>query len=640
MPAPHSSTAAATAEMVAALRPHAPFAAMDERDVARLARAARLVYFPPGDVVLPPGRARPEHCYVVKQGSVHGERAGTDSPDTALFTLTAGEMFPLGALVGERAPTSTYRSAQDTFCLVFPTSEFDALMATSAVFRDFCTRRLAYLFDAVRASVQAEYVGSVTTRHDLSAPLRSLVRGAPVTVAPGVAIADALALMEARHIGSVPVVDDGGRPLGMFTRHDVIGRVVLPQVSLRHAIADVMSAPAQTLSLEATAADAALAMAQGGLRHLVLTEADGRVGGVVSERDLFQLHRASARELSQALRRAHDLPTLVQCAADIRALAHALVAQGVGSGPLMKIISGLNDRLTARVIDLVRVDYDLSGVVWCWLGLGSEGRAEQTIPTDQDNALLFVPNDPDAPEARLRDDLVPFAHAVNLALGRCGFPLCADDTMAGNARWCLALDEWRSQFAHWIDGGGDGGAREVAICFDFRPVAGAMEHAQALRGEVAARARAAPSFRKRLADDARRNRPPLSWTGRIAETTDAAGAEGIDVKLHGTQPMTDAARVMALAAGVSATGTVERLRGVARDARMADKDVATWCDTFEYLQMLRLRTQHRRLVHELPAAANPNLVPVARLSALDRRVLKEALRQVRKLQQHLAAGDP
>lgn len=638
MPAPHPSTA--VAEVVAALRPHAPFAAMDERDVARLARAARLVYFPPGDVVLPPGRARPEHCYVVKQGSVRGEQAGGDEPDTALFTLTAGEMFPLGALVGERAPTSTYRSAQDTFCLVFPTTEFDAVMASSPVFRDFCTRRLAYLFDAVRASVQAEYVGSVTTRHDLAAPLRSLVRGAPVTVRPDVAIADALTLMETRHIGSVPVVDGSGRPLGMFTRHDVIGRVVLPQVSLRNAIADVMSAPAHTLALEATAADAALAMAQGGLRHLVLTEADGTVGGVVSERDLFQLHRASAREMSQALRRAHDLPTLVQCAADIRALAHALVAQGMGSGPLMKIISGLNDRLTARVIDLVRVDYDLTPVVWCWLGLGSEGRAEQTIPIDQDNALLFVPNDPDTPEGRLRDSLVPFAHAVNQALGRCGFPLCADDTMAGNARWCLSLDEWRSQFAHWIARSSDSAVRDVAIFFDFRAIAGATEYAQALQDDVAQRARAAPAFRKCLADDARRNRPPLSWTGRIAETTDDAGVEGIDVKLFGTQPIADAARVMALAAGVGATGTVARLRGAAQAEGIADKHVTTWCDTFEYLQMLRLRTQHRRLVHELPPAANPNLVPVARLSALDRRVLKEALRQVRKLQQHLAAGYP
>jgi len=638
MSAPHSSSAAA--EAAAALRPHAPFAAMEPRDLARLARVARLVYFPPGDVVLPAGHGRPEHCYIVKEGTVHGERPGAAGPDTDLFTLTAGEMFPLGALVGERAPTSTYRAAQDTFCLVFPTAEFDALMASSPVFRDFCTRRLAYLLDAVRAGVQAEYVGSATTRHDLATPLRALVRAAPITVAPDLALGDALALMESHRIGSVPVVDAGGRPLGIFTRHDVIGRVALPQVSLRTPIADVMSSPAQTLPLESTPADAALAMAQKGLRHLVLTEGDGRVGGIVSERDLLALHRLSAREMSLALRRAADLPALVQCAADIRALAHALVAQGVGSGPLMTSISGLNDRLTARVIDLVRPDYDLSGAVWCWLGLGSEGRAEQTIPTDQDNALLFVANDPDVPEASIRERFVPFAHAVNEALGRCGFPLCPHDTMAGNPRWCLADGEWESQFAHWIARGDGVPVGEMAIFLDFRAIAGSGEPAEALRRRIAERVRAAPAFRKRLADDARRHRPPVSWTGHIAETTDEAGAEGIDVKLYGTQPMTDAARVMALANGVTATGTVERLRGAARAEGVTESDVATWCDTFEYLQMLRLRTQHRRLTHELPPAANPNLVPVARLSALDRRVLKEALRQARKLQQRLALDYP
>lgn len=640
MPATHSPTAAAINEVVAALRPHPPFAAMSAADVAYLARVSRLAYHSPGDLILGPGNRRPDHCYIIKQGTVRGERPSHPGPDTGLWELGAGEMFPLGALLGERGPTTAYRAAQDTFCLVFPVSDFDALMARSPPFRDFCSRRLAYLLDVVRANVQAEYVGGVTTRHDMSTPLAQLVHGAPVTVAASAAIGDALSLMETRRIGSLPVVDEHGHPLGLFTRHDVIGRVVLPQKNLGSAIAEIMTAPAVTLALSATAADAALAMAQGGVRHLVLTHADGTVGGVVSERDLFQLHRLSAREMGQSLRRAADLPTLVQCAADIRALSHALVAQGVGSGPLTKMISGLNDRLVARAIDLVKVEYDLSGVALCWLGLGSEGRAEQTIATEQYNAILFVPNDAETPEARVRESIVPFARAVNQALDRCGYPLSTADVMAGNPRWCLSLDEWRSMFAHWIDRGDAQALLGAAIFFDFRPLWGASEHADTLRRDVGSRALAAPRFRKQLADNARRSRPPLSWLGEIVASTDATGAEGIDVRLCAVMPIVDAARVLALGNGVAATGTVERMRAVAAPAGLASADVASWCDSFEYLQMLRLRTQHRRFAHELPPAADPDLVPLATLSALDRRVLKEALRQVRKLQQRLALDYP
>ncbi len=613
---------------------------MPEADVAHLARVSRLSYYAPGDLVLRPGGQRPDHCYVIKQGSVRGERPEGTGPDTALWELSAGEMFPLGALLGERAPTSNYRAAQDTFCLAFPVAEFDALMARSPIFRDFCTRRLAYLLDAVRASMQAEYVGGITTRHDMTTPLRDLIRGAPVTAAPDLPIGEALAMMEARHIGSVPVVGALGHALGMFTRHDVIGRVVLPRRDLGAPLSEVMTTPPVTLPLTATAADAALAMAQGGLRHLALTDADGRVSGVVSERDLFQLHRLSARELAQALRRAGDLPALVQCAADIRALAHALVAQGVGSGPLTRMISGLNDRLTMRVLDLVKVGFDLSGVGVCWLGLGSEGRAEQTIATDQDNAIVFLPDDAGVPEAAVRERLVPFAHAVNEALDRCGYPLCAGDVMAGNARWCLSLDEWIATFAGWIDRGDGEALLGASIFFDFRPLWGASHLAQSLRADVTPRAVATPRFRKQMSDNARRRRPPLSWRGEIKEAEDAIGVEGIDVKVFGSMPITDAARILALGAGVTAAGTVERLREAGPKLGLAQADVANWCDSFEYLQMLRLRMQHLRYTHELPPAANPNLVPVASLSALDRRVLKEALRQVRKLQQRLALDYP
>ena len=134
--------------------------------------------------------------------------------------------------------------------------------------------------------------------------------------------------MEAHRIGSVPIVDAAMRPIGIFTRQDVIGRVVLPQRPLDTAIGDVMSAPAITLPGDATAGDAALVMAQHGIRHVVVVDGDGRVTGVVSERDLFSLQRLSVRELASTIRRAADIPALAQCAADIRALS--LLARRAG----------------------------------------------------------------------------------------------------------------------------------------------------------------------------------------------------------------------------------------------------------------------------------------------------------------------
>ena len=145
------------AELVKSLLPHAPFSAMAESDVAALVGRSHVAYFASGSTILPAGPTRPTDCYVIKQGAVRGESPEPGQAE-ALFELSPGEMFALGALLGRRGPTSVYRAACDTFCIVFPAAQFDELLSRSGPFREFCMHRLAYLLKTVRSSVQAEYV--------------------------------------------------------------------------------------------------------------------------------------------------------------------------------------------------------------------------------------------------------------------------------------------------------------------------------------------------------------------------------------------------------------------------------------------------------------------------------------------------
>lgn len=615
---------------------------MGEGDLDRIVRASRLRYFAPGETILAPAADRPAHCYVIRQGAVRGERPGRDGAAVALWELSPGEMFPLGALLARRGVTSVYRAAQDTFCLAFPAAVFDALVGGSVVFQDFCSRSLAHLLDLSRASLQAEYVAMATERRGLETPLRSLLRQAPVACGPGAPLGDALATMESLRIGAMLIVDAEAKPLGIFTRQDVIGRVVLPQRALTAAMRDVMSAPVVTLSADANAGDAALVMAQHGIRHIVAVDGVGRVAGVVSERDLFSLQRLSIRELSSAIRRAADVPALIQAAADVRALSHSLVAHGVAAGQLMRMISSLNDQITARILDLTAPEHDLSGLALCWLGMGSEGRREQTIATDQDNGLLFVTNDESLAPDTVRERLLPFARAVNEALDRCGYPLCKGGVMAMNPRWCASLDEWKAAFAHWVDRGDPESLLAASIFFDFRALWGQSGLADALRTDIAKHAQANPRFLKQMSDNTLRNRPPLNWRGELQAANGDSGAEGVDLKMSGSVPFVDAARIFALAAGITATSTVERLVQAAAKRGIPAPEVPVWCDAFEYVQLLRLREQHRRSAAEggSAAGANPNVVPLAMLSDLDRRILKEAMRQIRKMQQRLELDYP
>jgi CBS domain-containing protein len=378
-------------------------------------------------------------------------------------------------------------------------------------------------------------------------------------------------------------------------------------------------------------------MARSGIRHVVVLDPGGRVASVVSERDLFSLQRLSVRELASALRRAADIDALIHCAADIRALSHSLVAQGAAAGHLTRMISSLNDQLAVRILELLAPNFDLSGIALCWLGMGSEGRSEQTIATDQDNGLVFAAQGEDAAPEAIRARLLPFARAVNEAMDRCGYPLCKGGVMASNPRWCASLPEWKAAFANWIDRGDPDSLLAANVFFDFRALWGEVRLADALRADVTSRAQANSRFLKQMSDNALQNRPPLGWFGELQAEEDDAGVESIDLKMHGSVPFVDAARIFALAAGVTATNTVERLMQAGAVRGIPVPEVQAACDAFEYVQLLRLREQHRRGAE---GGVNANIAPLDLLPDLDRRILREAMREARRLQQRLELDYP
>ncbi|MFC6519506.1 DUF294 nucleotidyltransferase-like domain-containing protein [Undibacterium arcticum] len=159
---------------------------------------------------------------------------------------------------------------------------------------------------------------------------------------------------------------------------------------------------------------------------------------------------ALAQELQRVQRgigAATDGASLRQASRDIQALVHRVVEQMPAAELLTRIISTLNDALTQRVIAISSVDTQLDMVRWCWISLGSEGRQEQTLSSDQDNGIVFSGS---GPADGLREMLLPLACRINETLDACGFPLCRGQIMASNPQWCLSLDEWRDRFTQWI----------------------------------------------------------------------------------------------------------------------------------------------------------------------------------------------
>jgi CBS domain-containing protein len=296
---------------------------------------------------------------------------------------------------------------------------------------------------------------------------------------------------------------------------------------------------------------------------------------------------------------------------------------------MTRTIASLNDALARRTIDLASARHDLAGVEWCWLALGSEGRGEQTFATDQDNALLFRAAD-EGDAARLRPRLIAFARDVNAALDRLGFPLCPGNVMAGNPDLCLSVQEWKRRFLGWIREPTPEALLGANIVFDFRPLFGATAIGDALREWVLGYTQANPAFLRLMVQNALDVEPPLGLIRAFAVDDDPPHKGTIDLKTRGTRVFVDCARVFALAHGIRETGTASRLRLAGMRLGVADRHVAATVDAFHFLQLLRLRQQERSA-----RGADGNRIDPYQLNEVDQRMLKEAFRQAKQVQERL-----
>lgn len=625
-------------QTVEQLRRYTPFNRMDAAHLQWLAERLRVGYYAKDEMILSPEHGVAPRFYIIKQGEVEGKQTSPrNDTEAVVHELQQGECFPFNALLSRRPVVSTYRACGDVFCFELSADDFHELCGMSEAFRNFCTRRIGTLLDQSAHEVQAQYSQTSTELQPMSSPLSSVIRRAPVTCSPQTPVREVLRTMHELGIGSMIAVK-GGKPIGIFTLPDVLNRVALPQADLDQPILGLMSTSLRTLPPHAMAYEAALEMARHGFRHILVTD-NNRLIGVVSERDLFALQRVGLTQISSAIHGARDLETLKQSGKDIRQLAHNMLAQGVGAEQLTLFISTLNDLLTVRVIELELERAKEAGewkeIDFCWLALGSEGRLEQTLSTDQDNGIIFVtPEDMTAEQVRAQ--LLPVATAINVALDACGFPLCKGGIMASNAKWCLSREEWENTFSGWIARGDAMELLNASIFFDFRPLYGNDKLAHNLRSWLNGKVKSNRMFMRKMAENALGNRPPLSMLRNFLLDRKGENPNTLDLKINGVTPFVDAARIFALAAGSGETGTTHRLRAACQVWRMDKAKIEAWITSFLYIQLLRLRIQLQasegKNTEDSIAYTSPNRVNPEKLNTLDRNILKETFRQARILQ--------
>jgi CBS domain-containing protein len=614
------------------LKRHSPFDRMEREALVFLAEKVQLGYFPKDSPIVTPDMGPVNTCYIIQRGKVQAKQAGDiNVTEYSSLTVGMGECFPIGSVMARRASTNSYVAIEDTFCYQLPADDFVQLMQMSQPFNLFCTQYIATLLNQSRRQLQVQFAQRAAEQQSMNSPLSAIISKKPVYVTAETPIRQVVETMVAGHVGSMVVVDEGQRPIGIFTQSDAMKRILLPGLSLDGPISSVMSKHPHALSDHSPVYDAALAMAMHSVRHVLAVDEEGKLQGVVSERDLFTLQRVGLRQIRQTIEGATDIETLKQAGADVRQLALNMLAQGVGAEQLTQFISALNDTVTRRVIQINLGEHDLYGIEWAWLAFGSEGRDEQTFSTDQDNGIVFLCTDiQNRDELELR--LLDFAHQVNRDLDTVGFTYCKGNIMACNPELCLTLERWEEKFDRWIRVPEPQALLNASIFFDFRVLYGASHLGDRLRLSLLTMTKDTPVFLRMMAGNAMQVQPPLGKIRDFLTDLEPDYPGCIDLKKYGARIFIDAARIFALATGVHNTNTVQRLKLSSQRMGVPADDVAAIIEGFNFIQLARLRHQHFETEHGRPG---DNCVNPDQLNELDRRILKESFRQARKLQQRL-----
>jgi CBS domain-containing protein len=438
------------------------------------------------------------------------------------------------------------------------------------------------------------------------------------------------ALMTARGAGAL-VVTAAGEPVGLVTDHDIRSRLVAAGLADDSPLHAIMSAPLVAIVANALVYEAILAMREKNVDHLLVRDEKGRVAGIVRNRDLLLFHRYSLAVLTQEVRHAASPEAIASARSGLPRLVKVLVEGGAKARNITRAVTAVTDAVVLRLLELAEAEFGPPPSRFAFLALGSQGREEQTLATDQDHAIVFE-DVPVEHEAAAHAHFLKVGKFVSDGLTLAGCPPCPGEIMAATPRWCQPLRTWKAYFAEWLRTAEPKDILGLKIFFDFRTVFGEAELARELRRHIDAILAKEPPFLLHYAHYTLQYKAPLSFFGHIVLEEGKGGQRTFNIK-DALMPVVNFARLYAFKNGVADVNTVDRVHallelGVIRES-LHDEAVKV----YDYLMQLRLAHQVRALDR---GTAPGNDIEPRELTHIEESLLKQAFAQIGNIQKKIS----
>jgi CBS domain-containing protein len=619
-----------------------PFDTLSREELSQMVSQMEIAYYPRGEVIIRRGDEPSPYLYVVHVGSARITLTDDAREEILVDVRGEGDVFGALSLLEGSQALFDVTAQEDLIAYLLPAEAFKALVDQHPVFQRYFSYSLARNIRAVAGSADGQLprlAGITDFNIDsflMGKQVADLMVADVLTCDLNTSIRAAAQRMAKRRVGSILIKGKDGPPLGIVTDADLRVKVLAAGHPPDAPVEDVMSQPLHTIPSQSYAFDALLEMSRQGVSHLLVTE-DDRLVGIISEHDFQMEVGSSPIGVIGDIDKSQSVEELLSTRARIDQVREMLLRQGGSVKKMVELVTELNDRVTLKLLELTEWEMEKEGlgrspVPYCWMALGSEGRREQTLRTDQDNALTFA-HVPTENEEEVKGWFLKFSERVVDGLVRYGFPRCPGGIMASNPRWCQTEAQWQKTFLDWVNDPTPLTLRMASIFFDFRPIYAGTDFLDTLRDKLNEAIKVNRLFLRFMAKNGLHNRPPLGFLRQFVVEKSGEHANELNLKMKGLTPVVDSARVLALDLGIDTPNTVERLAEITKSSVFGDEFHSDVVEAYSFINFLRIS-------HHLEARAKghepDNFVDPATLNNLQRKMLKGSFAVINELQELVA----
>lgn len=591
-------------DLEAFLRAIHPFQLLSKQEMSKAIGAMNIAYYKKETVLLSSSKPS-EFLYIIIKGEV-GEYSG----DELLKVYSKSNSFDADALIYNKSENS-FKVLEELICYELKKADFLALLESNAAFKAYFIQDLA---NKIQSAKQKEYTTELSGF--MMARVQDSYLHAPTIVDKGCSIMDALKQMEANKSSCIIVRNGNDYEYGIVTDSIVRKHVLFNEYDKYGAIGAIALHPIITIEADDYLFNALLSFTKHSIKRLIVTR-DGEIIGVLEQLDLLSYFANHTYLVAVQIRKASSIEELKQASNDLMNIVKKLHIKGTKVDYIAKLISEINEKIYEKLYQMILPE-ELAKKA-CLIVMGSEGRKEQLLKTDQDNALIID----DAMDEKAYE---PYMQRFTQTLIDFGFPRCEGNIMVSNPYWCKHKSAYQKEIDRWFDAPNMEDMMNVAIFFDAIAVAGNTKMLSTLKEEILERVEEGSPFMANFA------KPSTSFETPIGMFTNLIAQDNkIDVKKGGIFPIVHGVRSLALEHKLEATDTITRIKKLAK-LDVIDSDFAgALIEAFDTLLNLRLKER----LQKGESKGFDNFVNIENLNQLELELLKDSFKIVNKFKKFL-----